>query len=91
MTLWVIFGALLALALTGGFGAARAGYGRAVAVLTGLLVVALAVLVVVAEEMRSGWDGLGLAIATVVGLGPLVIGLGIGGLAGWIARRRSGE
>lgn len=90
MTLWGSAIGLLILALVVGSVLARAGYLRWVLVVAAVLAAVLAVLLVVAERMSAGWDGLALAILTVIGLGPVVIGLLAGGLAGWMLRRRAG-
>ena len=87
MIFWVISALALLGALGLGYGLGRSGRARTALSLASLAVIALAALLFYADSL-TGWDGLGIAVISMVGLGPCIPGLGIGALLGWLHLQR---
>lgn len=66
----------------------RTGRMRRVLTLGLMSSAALALLLLYAEAMDDPWAGIATAALTVLGLGPVVVGVLVGGALGWLRRRR---
>lgn len=65
----------------------RTGRGRLVIWLAAFCAGFAAIGIVLGRAQESGWDAIGYAILVFLGLGPVLIGLGIGSLLGLYALR----
>jgi len=66
----------------------RGGNGWLAAVLAALLAAVMGWAIWKGRQL-SGWDGIGYGIVAILICAPAILGLGVGGLVGWVQRRRA--
>ena len=69
---------------------ARAGGWRRVLSLAMIASGALAGLMLYAQSLDDPWAAIGVAALAALGLGPVILGLVLGGFVGWVGWRRGG-